>query len=63
MRPSPVGGGRLGREPGRSDNVADTAQMWSRVGDTSGMDTALGGDVPLLPAVTVAVDAMAPPER
>jgi uncharacterized protein YxjI len=37
--------------------------MWFSVRGTCGVEIAVGGDVPLLPAVTVVVDAMAHPEK
>jgi uncharacterized protein YxjI len=41
--------------------VAEISKKWFRVRDTYGVEVAPGADVPLLLAVTVAVDAMAHP--
>jgi uncharacterized protein YxjI len=43
--------------------VAEVSKKWFRVRDTYGVQIAPGADVPLLLAVTVAVDAMAHPKR
>ena len=43
--------------------VAEISKKWFRVRDTYGVQIAPGADVPLLLAVTVAVDAMAHPKR
>ena len=43
--------------------VAEVSKKWFRVRDTYGVQVAPGADIPLLLAVTVAVDAMAHPKR
>jgi hypothetical protein len=43
--------------------MAETARVWSRVRVTYGMEIALGADVLLPPAVTVAAGVMASPEQ
>jgi uncharacterized protein YxjI len=43
--------------------VAEVSKKWFRVRDTYGVQITPGSDVPLLLAVTVAVDAMAHPKR
>jgi uncharacterized protein YxjI len=43
--------------------VAEISKKWFRVRDTYGVEIAPGADVPLPLAVTVAVDAMAHPEK
>jgi uncharacterized protein YxjI len=43
--------------------VAEISKKWFRVRDTYGVEIAPGADVPLLLAVTVAVDAMAHPGK
>ena len=43
--------------------VAEVSKKWFRVRDTYGVQVTPGADVPLLLAVTVAVDAMAHPKR
>ena len=43
--------------------VAEISKKWFRVRDTYGVQIAPGADAPLLLAVTVAVDAMAHPEK
>jgi uncharacterized protein YxjI len=43
--------------------MAEISKKWFRVRDTYGVEIAPGAEVPLLLAVTVAVDAMAHPEK
>lgn len=43
--------------------IAEISKQWFRVRDTYGVEVAPGADVPLVLAVTVAVDAMAHPSK
>ncbi len=43
--------------------IAEISKKWFRVRDTYGVEVAPGADVPLVLAVTVAVDAMAHPSK
>ena len=40
------------------DTVATISKKWFRVRDSYGVDVAAGGDVPLILAITVAIDSM-----